>query len=496
MSALEGASKYLNNLLLARGLLQNGKSINFAHPGDGADNLDATMSKVINLVHDLVLRRDRDSEQHELMMTKIRHMRVEESQRLLEFQRMQDRSIEFKNKATVAEAQERSLRTDIRKLEVQIRELKEQALKMKSMMDQVRAKCVGDIKKRDTEIEKLRTHIAGLQRGKRDVSHSHHLSGTTKRDGRKVAEPNSKDWNLERESNDLLSAVVQETTTENISLRRLLNETVEILRDLTGLEEEEHQQEETDGIGIPGQYRKSRQIAAETAQANSLIPFEILSERLATVIEHCRTILKDPSFVPIEEVQMREEEIMKLRAGWEKMADRWKEAVIMMSQWKQRMHEDGNSDTAGWSDLSFGRSVAVRPDGQPILSAEDGLSSIIDHSNTEQSEIEQGVDSWNEESDHHQNLPEIDEESELELEAEPARKRIASSPAKRGVKILRPPNPLQETNGNSPRRNYSNHDSISCMSDFSNDNPEDMENDTFHNHKARSTILKVRHSTI
>lgn len=52
------ASTYINNLLLARGLLRNGKTIEFAAPGEVDGGLDATMSQVMNLVHDLILRRD------------------------------------------------------------------------------------------------------------------------------------------------------------------------------------------------------------------------------------------------------------------------------------------------------------------------------------------------------------------------------------------------------------------------------------------------------
>jgi hypothetical protein len=54
---LETASNYINNLLLARGLLKNGKPIDFAQPDDGAGS-DTTMANIINLVNDLVLRRD------------------------------------------------------------------------------------------------------------------------------------------------------------------------------------------------------------------------------------------------------------------------------------------------------------------------------------------------------------------------------------------------------------------------------------------------------
>ena len=55
---LETASQYVNNLLLSRGLLRNGTPLEFANPSKGKGGMEATMAKVINLIHDLVLRRD------------------------------------------------------------------------------------------------------------------------------------------------------------------------------------------------------------------------------------------------------------------------------------------------------------------------------------------------------------------------------------------------------------------------------------------------------
>lgn len=55
---LEAASNYINNLLLARGLLKNGKPINFAQPDNADEGSDATMAQIINLVNDLVVRRE------------------------------------------------------------------------------------------------------------------------------------------------------------------------------------------------------------------------------------------------------------------------------------------------------------------------------------------------------------------------------------------------------------------------------------------------------
>lgn len=55
---LRTASSYLNNLLLSRGLLRNGVPIEFARPDKAEGGMDATMAKIINLVHDFILRRD------------------------------------------------------------------------------------------------------------------------------------------------------------------------------------------------------------------------------------------------------------------------------------------------------------------------------------------------------------------------------------------------------------------------------------------------------
>ena len=55
---LRTASSYINNLLLSRGLLRNGVPIEFARPDKAEGGMDATMAKIINLVHDFILRRD------------------------------------------------------------------------------------------------------------------------------------------------------------------------------------------------------------------------------------------------------------------------------------------------------------------------------------------------------------------------------------------------------------------------------------------------------
>lgn len=80
--------------------------------------------------------------------------------------------------------------------------------------------------------------------------------------------------------------------------------------------------------------------------------YEALATSTDEVLEHLRGLLTNPSFVPIEEVEIREDEIQRLREGWEKMAARWKEAVALMDGWKKRMVDTG--DTINLDDLRMG----------------------------------------------------------------------------------------------------------------------------------------------
>ena len=454
--SLERASQYLNNLLLARGLLSNGKPIDFACPDRDGQSTTTTMSRVINLVHDLILRRDQDAEQREFLTTSIKTARAEENERVLDLQRLQDKNVDLARQTAAAEAQQRTLKEAARKAEAQAKELKDQMLKMKSTLDQVRAKCLSDVRKRDVELDKLKTHLANMQRGKKDASgmkinainFQPEVKGREQRNGRDVTHT---EWGLEKETNDLLAALLNETSDENVSLRRIVVDTMDTLKDLTDLEQlcENAKDEEEDGIGIPGQYRKSRREAAEAAKDPSLVPVDKLREQMDLILQHCQSILKDPSFVPIEEVQLRDEEIIKLRAGWEKMANRWKEAVTMMDNWRRHRLDEG-ADLPGHalSNLEFGRSIATLPNGQPIFSADDELSHVLyENSNLEI------VEEVTEISVDQAHVAGAEVESDLELAPEPASKRRSSVSRRAGImgKAVRPLQPIDINGNRSPR---------------------------------------------
>lgn len=439
--SLYNASTYLNNLLLARGLLRNGKSIDFACVKKGSAETEHTMAKVINLVHDLVVRRDRDADQREALATNIRNLRAEEVQRSSEIERLQTRNAELLRNSALADAQKRSLEASAHKAEVGARELKEQMAKMKSTLDQVRAKCVNDIRKRDIELEKLKKHVTGMQRG---ATHSSGMKivqlnpqpplPKNAREFRSGVPVDDENWSLEKETNDFLAALVNETSTENVALRHIVSETVESLKELTGLDQAPEKSHVDREIGIPGQYKQSR-ANTQSAQPESLVSCEELAEQMEMVVANCRAILKDPSFVSIEEVQIREDEIIKLREGWEKMASRWKDAVTMMDTWRKRMLEGGNTvDLDELSSLGLGKSMAVMAADVQASMDEDELSTAM--FDDEPEAVEEDSDRASDQA-----IGNAEPEAIHQVAAPPPpppAKRLASSPARRGVRLPAP----------------------------------------------------------
>lgn len=229
--------------------------------------------------------------------------------------------------------------------EATIRGLKEQVQRMKTTVQQVRAQCANDIRKRDLELQKLKTHLAERQRGKREglnVTTININPNTDRRFGGSGGEGvHNPGYSLKQETNEFLTKLCQNLSDENDTLIELARNTVETLKELQGLPQGEEQDGEVDMSGMTASVGAHN--TAPTAVTTLPTSCEELSGRMDAVLDQLRTLLTNPSFVPLEEVEIRDEEIKRLRESWEKMEDRWKQAVSMMEGWRRRLADGGGS---------------------------------------------------------------------------------------------------------------------------------------------------------
>ncbi len=255
-------------------------------------------------------------------------------------------------------------------------------VRLKGTVAQIRTQCATDVRRRDGEIQRLKRHLEGRrgrdgnfgQVGVVVVTPGMSKGPQGKRIGETEADLESPAYSLKQETTEFLTQLSQGLSDENDALIGLVRGTLATLRSLQGLSESEQGPEMDGGF-------------ENTDAANAMIggppSYEALATSTDEVLEHLRGLLTNPSFVPLEEVEIREDEIQRLREGWEKMAARWKEAVALMDGWKKRMVDTG--DTINLDDLRVGLNL-----GSGIPTAQEAQAKFL-HEDDEAPELEPPV---------------------------------------------------------------------------------------------------------
>ncbi|KAK9782622.1 putative NIMA interactive protein [Seiridium cardinale] len=383
---LKTASLYINNQLLSRGLLRDGQNIDFADP-DAGTGLQATMGKIMGVVNDLILRRDRDAVQRESLSNTLLSLRADAQRHTTENARLSERLEDTQRKLDGADATERTLRLQVKSTESTVHKLKDEMAKMKSLVAQSRAACANEVRKRDRQIDSLKKAVvdAGRVRGgnkNRDVVSITVIGDTGSEgsdDGITRVSTHDEEYSLRMETNEFLTELAKSLSEENSTLLNLVHRTVKNLREMSGLDRAMDESMRTGG-----------QIANPPPRPHRNA--EELANELEGILEHLRTILTNPSFVPIEEVEIRDTEIVRLREGWERMEARWKDAVNMMDGWRRRMASSGT--TVNMEELQMGlrlspvRSAGAREPAQDCETHYQELS-CVQEEDEEEEEISQ-----------------------------------------------------------------------------------------------------------
>lgn len=230
--------------------------------------------------------------------------------------------------------------------------------RLKVTVAQIRGQCANDVRRRDGEISRLKRHLEG-RRGRDGngtqvgvVVVTPRLGGKAQRGGlghaAAEAETNgeSPQYSLKQETTEFLTQLSQGLSDENDALVGLVRSSLTTLRGLQGLP--------ISASATSGGAQGASGMRDDNANVILAPPtsFEVLATDMDEVLEHLRGLLTNPSFVPIEEVVIREDEIVRLREAWEKMEARWREAVILMDGWRKKMTESG--DTINLDDLRMG----------------------------------------------------------------------------------------------------------------------------------------------
>lgn len=187
-------------------------------------------------------------------------------------------------------------------------------------------------------------------------------------------------YSLKQETTEFLTQLSQSLSDENDNLIGLVRSALATLKELQGLPANAQRAGDTAlPISVDG-------IDAESHMLQVLpTSYESLSKDMELVLENLKAILTNPNYVPIEELTHREEEIMRLREGWEKMEARWQEAILLMDGWRTRMLNGG--DTINLEEIKMGLGLAegIARETRTTISSE-STGSILEDTTEESGE--------------------------------------------------------------------------------------------------------------
>ena len=268
--------------------------------------------------------------------------------------RLESEKAVINRQSALVTAQEHSARSTLRAAESRNRAMRDEIARLKANVSQVRAQCATDLRRRDAEIARMKRHVEG-RRGREAALGNHTGSmvitaGQSKANGVAKAAVFAEDAlyaspeSLREDTAEFLTRLSQSLSDENDALIGLISGTLATLKSLQGFPEGNEAHCSVNQGSTYGGLAQQPMVGPPA--------YDMLAKSTDEVLEHLRGLLTNPSFVPLEEVIVREEEIQRLREGWEKMAVRWKEAVGLMDGWKRRIVDEG--DTINLEDLKTG----------------------------------------------------------------------------------------------------------------------------------------------
>jgi hypothetical protein len=305
--------------------------------------------------------KQRDQEYRESIAETLRTLRSESTRQTASLDKLQTRNQDLARQMSLAQAQERSARAALRTAESSARSLREEMLRLKTTVQQVRTSCANDVRKRDVQLQRLKSHLTTQQRGNKTGlvgasitinPGSIGLAGSTSSIRDDTPDVNDPEYSLKQETTEFLTQLSQSLSDENDNLIGLVRSTLMTLKELQGMPDQTNR-EDVGGLSVIGEDEENTQQDMFQALPTN---YETLATDMDTVLDNLKNLLTNPNFVAVDEVELREEEILRLRAGWEKMEARLREAFMLMDSWRKRMT---NGDTINLEELKMGLGLGM-----------------------------------------------------------------------------------------------------------------------------------------
>ncbi|RPA85458.1 hypothetical protein BJ508DRAFT_302732 [Ascobolus immersus RN42] len=387
---LEAASRYVNGLLAKAGLVR-GDPIRFDNPGKEP----GTERRILNLVHELIARRERETEQMETLVMTVQALKNDNTKKETKIARLGDRIGDLEQQLASMKAQNRVAIGSQNSAEFALKTQREETARLKTLLMQVKSKCANDIRQRDVQIARMKDQLADNARRATGTRRQPAFMSTSYAAINAIEEPPVTDEAviLAQETTEELTERCRTLIDENDTLLSLLKRTLKMLNSIQGLDTEmglDDEMEYEDNIGVN--------------VANS----EILANQLHEALTSLQQIVNQPNYVPVEEVHARDAEIARIKQESEKIEQEWKKAIALVDQWNKSVGKPPRNTDESMGRMEFsGISVSAESEHEdesdgPVSRKVPGGNGSNPDLSTVMEEDEGSEDERMAEDDHHE----------------------------------------------------------------------------------------------
>lgn len=239
-----------------------------------------------------------------------------------------------------------------------MKQLRDSLQKTTAALNHIKTQTSNDLRKRDAQITRMKEHLIDggtVRRSKASSSMTIRTNSASINNGPPafasyVTHDPSLQASLSQEADDQLRRLAQEVSQENDHLAELLQATLASLDALVQIEEEEHP------------------LFSSTSQ--SII---MLEAQLKVRLTALRNILEMPNYVPVEEVEIREDKIKDLQKRLVQIESEWSAAQNVLKGLTASVL-DGKKSVAALGELSEGQLNSKKQPSQENEEQED-----VDH---------------------------------------------------------------------------------------------------------------------
>jgi hypothetical protein len=231
---------------------------------------------------------------------------------------------ELERKNAILEAQARSFNGTLRTTESSAKSLRDETTRLKTLLQQVRTQCANDIRKRDFQIQKMKERLSDTRRGTRPPASTIVVSGSASSHDRfDSTEPPR---TLADDTTDFLTTLSQTLADENDNILALLRQCLSTLKAVQGLPDNDHapqtEQEAEDALNP---------VVAPPANLESL------SLEMDEVMASLQDMLNQPNYVPLDDLEEKNKEIVLLKQRNETLQEEWRKAIDLVDTWNKTL---------------------------------------------------------------------------------------------------------------------------------------------------------------